>query len=77
MKHPCTVCKFEVKRTEGHRTFVGCSDKEKEKKGFKYDDFMYNHKCSEQEIKEKCKKCIHLIGIYCDNVYSECKFEEK
>jgi hypothetical protein len=45
---PCTDCKFKTEREEGHRTFVGCSDKEK-KKGFIEDDWTYRHSCTNYE----------------------------
>jgi len=77
MKIPCIACKHGNKIIQGHRTFIECDDKERKTKGFYNDALFYYHKCSEQELKEECKKCKHLRGIYCENVYSECKFEPK
>ena len=45
---PCTTCKYRTVEESGFRIFIGCSDKEKEK-GFRYDDFLYHHKCSNYE----------------------------
>jgi hypothetical protein len=45
---PCTECKFKAERQEGHRTFVRCADKEREK-GFNYDDWLYRHSCRNYE----------------------------
>lgn len=74
MKIPCMSCKYEIKRESGHRTFVGCSDLDRKARGFNEDTFLYWHKCSEQELKDECEKCQNLKGIYCENVYAECKF---
>jgi len=77
MKTPCTACKHETTSTEGHRTFIGCDDPERKAKGFYNDTFWYHHTCTEQEVKDECKNCKKFDGTYCNNVYSECKFEEK
>ena len=65
MMLPCEICKYYRETAQdGHRVVVGCSDGMKVK-GFKYDDFLYRHKCSEQEIREQCLNCGHREGIYC------------
>ena len=48
---PCITCKYRTVEESGFRRFIGCSDKEKEK-GFRYDDFLYHHKCSNYEAEE-------------------------
>ena len=49
---PCDSCKHKIERKEGHRVFLECSDKEREK-GFHYDDFFYHHTCDNYESEEE------------------------
>lgn len=46
---PCETCKFKKERSVGFRKFIGCTDKEKEKKNFHYDDYFYHHSCDAYE----------------------------
>lgn len=75
MKDPCICCKYMSKKTVGHRIFTSCSDEEM-KKGFKYDSYLYWHKCKNQAVKEECLRCKHYTPPYCTNVYSDCQFKE-
>ena len=76
MKEPCTVCEYGETEKVGIRNFIGCMDSEMEK-GFKNDTFWYHHTCSNQKVKAQCVECKNFDGTYCNNVYSECKFEVK
>jgi hypothetical protein len=69
MKTPCKMCTNYSEIKVGFRKFVGCNDKEKEK-GFNEDTRMYHHTCTNQTIREECKKCIHNRGMYCNSVIS-------
>jgi hypothetical protein len=46
MELPCATCKYKTTRIDGHRSFIGCSDEERKKANFKYDGFLYHHKCT-------------------------------
>lgn len=48
---PCETCKYRTVEESGFRKFIGCSDEEK-RKGFRYDDFFYRHKCLNYEAEE-------------------------
>ena len=50
---PCTTCKYKKEVTQGHRSFVGCVDKEKEKANFHEDNYFYHHSCDAYEKEEK------------------------
>lgn len=70
MKHPCKTCKYIISEEIGHRIFTSCSDEEK-KKGFKEDNYWYNHECSNHEPREECKTCQYYCkpyGVYCGSV---------
>ena len=57
MELPCSTCKYKTVRVNGHRTYVGCSDSERKRKHFTYDDFMYHHRCTGYVEEDICKTC--------------------
>lgn len=70
MKTPCKVCNYYKETSEGHRTFMGCKDKERQK-GFIADNYWYDHKCTNCEPREECLDCEHYskpYGNYCNSV---------
>ena len=67
MRTPCKMCTNYSETKVGFRTFIVCTDNEKEK-GFKEDTFFYHHTCTNQTIREECKNCIHNRGMYCNSV---------
>ena len=67
MRTPCKMCTNYSETKVGFRTFIVCTDNEKEK-GFKEDTFFYHHTCTNQTIREECKNCIHNKGMYCNSV---------
>lgn len=70
MELPCETCKYKTVRTKGHRSFIGCSDDKRKQKHFKYDDFMYRHKCTGHvEAVDICKSC--LLELECPMDKSE------
>lgn len=44
----CCTCKYRIEKRQGHRIFIDCSDKNKEK-GFHQDNFFYHSSCPNYE----------------------------
>ena len=55
MNLPCIDCEYRTERTQGHRTFVGCKDKDRKEKHFIEDIYWYRHKCTGY-VKDKTNK---------------------
>ena len=73
---PCTTCKYRTVEESGFRRFIGCSDKEKEK-GFRYDDFLYHHKCSNYEEEIEIDETARAITNAIERGEQSLKWEEE
>lgn len=71
MRSPCTACTHKTVVQDTHRVIEKC-ESEEYSKGFYYDDFFYDHECTNHAPKTVCLTCELYQAPYCKNVYVKC-----